>query len=542
MPQDTVVQRRTEGVEIPDDMDEIKKWRKRRMSRLLGRFHDASDYREKLYFAIIIANCLLDERARKDGGPGSGNFGHEGREGKVGGSAPSDGTPATPDSAKEQGRCLMKITKRRFNDGVSEVIKSSDGKITEEGRQKIKDMLNEFEAGSTITYPENGTYGEKVVFTKQDDGTWLGYGDHYDPGEIADDFFDREDRRPMATRAAESKEERDYYSSLSEKANWRNKEQVWQKDGSFSQTMEIKLKKTDLDHAGVGTKVTATDGTEYEKMEDGWYRAGTYQKADMRKVGRPTMEADFFAANFGLNGISASECERMRELYDGMPENLRAQYEQTFRSTEFSPALQGCSYCDQITGKVYFDSNSDAETILHESAHAFDKGSIDKDVELEGGLGTVHISSASQNIDHLVSYSDEDSDFEAMAKVVGVTTNGKGWFSQELQDDMSARVHIFSSFYSNYGDIDDFECVSDAISAMTLNMMGESFIGGGHSQEYWQQPHGGERASNRSCEYWANFCTLMAKGNTRALALLKKISPSRYKACLETYKEAFGDG
>lgn len=483
----------------------------------------------------------LDRNENEDGGPGSGNFGHEGRPGEVGGSAPEDGPPATPDSAREAGRCLMKITKRRFNDGVARLVEESGYKVTDEGRKKVMDMLDEFEPGSTITYPESGAYGEKVAFIKQEDGTWRAFDADYSADEIADDFFETEDRRPVASKSAESKEERDYYSALSQKANWRNNEQIWKKDGSFSKTTEIKLQKTDLDHAGIGMKVVGADGTEYEKLEDGWYKAGTYEKADMRKIGHPKIQADFFAANFGLNGISVDECARMRELYDGMPDKLRTQYEDTFRTAEFAPSLRGCSYCSQSTVRIYFDMDSSAETILHETAHAFDKGVINKDADVGNGFGTVHISSASQNIDFILDYQDGRNDFEAMAKVVGISTNGEGWFSQELQDDSSARISAFVKFSGKYESMEDFECVSDAISGMTLDMMGESFLGGGHSQSYWQQPYGGEMASNQSCEYWANFCTLMAKGNTRALTLLKDISPARYAACLKTYEEAFGD-
>ncbi len=486
-------------------------------------------------------SILKSISANRDGGQGSGNFGHEGRPGEVGGSAPGDGSPATPDAAKEVGRCLMKITKRRFNDGVAKLVEESGYKATDEGRKKVMDMLDEFEPGSTITYPERGAYGEKVAFIKQEDGTWRAFGADYSADEIADDFFETEDRRPVASKSAESKEERDYYSALSQKANWRNNEQIWKKDGSFSKTTEIKLQKTDLDHAGIGMKVVGNDGTEYEKLENGWYKAGTYEKADMRKIGHPKIQADFFTANFGLNGISVDECARMRELYDGMPDKLRTQYEATFRTAEFAPALRGCSYCSQSTGRIYFDMDSSAETILHETAHAFDKGVINKDADVGNGFGTVHISSASQNIDFILDYQDGRNDFEAMAKVVGISTNGEGWFSQELQDDSSARISAFVKFSGKYESMEDFECVSDAISGMTLDMMGESFLGGGHSQSYWQQPYGGEMASNQSCEYWANFCTLMAKGNTRALTLLKDISPARYAACLKTYEEAFGD-
>ena len=45
---------------------------------------------------------------REDGGPGSGNFGHEGRPGEVGGSAPSDEPKAKESFSKKEQKSRFK--------------------------------------------------------------------------------------------------------------------------------------------------------------------------------------------------------------------------------------------------------------------------------------------------------------------------------------------------------------------------------------------------------------------------------------------------
>lgn len=70
-------------------MDEVREYRNRKLNRLVTRFKNAETFGEKLGLAIVISNLVMSERDRKDGGEGSGNFGHTGRPGKIGGSGES---------------------------------------------------------------------------------------------------------------------------------------------------------------------------------------------------------------------------------------------------------------------------------------------------------------------------------------------------------------------------------------------------------------------------------------------------------------------
>lgn len=83
----------TEG-EKCDRMNAINEYRRRRMRRLVKRMKEAETQQEALRLAIIIYTTCFNRKIHRDGGPGSGNFGHEGRPGEIGGSAPSDGATA----------------------------------------------------------------------------------------------------------------------------------------------------------------------------------------------------------------------------------------------------------------------------------------------------------------------------------------------------------------------------------------------------------------------------------------------------------------
>ncbi len=482
-----------------------------------------------------------EDTHHNDGGPGSGNHGHEGRPGERGGSGPSDGSPSDPASAKAQGRAMQKLTKRRANDKISELYKKfqEDGGTGEEQAKEIASLLKELTPGSVITCPAGSLFDETTSYTKTADGyfSMKGEAGAFSADDISYEFLADEPDRPKVTKVAMTPEAMEADMIRAQQANWRNNEQVWQQGGGLSENATVKLTKSDLDSCGDGTRVTASDGTVYEKIDSEWYDANTGAKADRRKLGSPTIEGDFFTVNFGLNGVSAEECQNLREIYSSMPESLRSAYEDVFRNSTFNPSLNGTAHFRQGSG-IFFDTNSSAETVLHECAHAFDHEVMDKDVEVMGVK--VHIGSASRNIDHLMSTKDSEEDFEAMAKVVGIKTNGEGWFSSDYSEGSSEKFDTYFSFWKNYRDLDDFDAVSDAISGMTLNGMGETIFGG-HEQAYWQRGFGGSLASPQSTEYWANYCMMKAKGNTEALDLLQQVSPNRFKACDETYREVFGN-
>ena len=530
-----------DATKLPEDMEEEDKENLEKTAKKDSRY-DGITKEDVKDLASLRAFIISKEKKRSDGGEGSGNFNHEGREGEVGGSAPSDGTPATTDSAKAQGRAMFKMTKRRFNDKVNDLMSYKDDDEREKALGEVRKMIDDLPSGSVVTDRD----GHK--WTKREDNKWENKEEFflYNSEDMSYEFDWSEEERAKVTKVAMTEEAKAKDLERYEKTNWRKSDKTWKEIGSLGEQTEIKLRKLDLDHCGNGFELVGTDGRTYIKTDEGWIDSETYRDADMRKLKAPTFRGDFFDVNFGMNGISAHECQKMREIYDNMPEEMKPLYEKVFRETEFKPALEGCSHFSPTTKEIYFDRNSNAETIVHECGHKIDEGAVNVDVERYGVKRT--ITKASILMDFYGNETEQrQEDFEAMAKWAGYTTNGEGWFSGQYNDDenehaTSARLGVTMALDRKYGEIPGYDCVSDAISALTFDSCGESYISGGHSKSYWMNPYGANFASNRSTEYWANYCQLKACGYTDALEMLKTVSPNMYAAAERTYKEAFGNG
>ncbi len=515
-----------------------------RVNRLVRKAKSADHLSEKMRIAKIIYEKYV-KKLRHDGGEGSGNFEHEGRPGEVGGSGPSDGSPASPEAAAMEDRCMLSITKLRANEKIAEIrAKMAETGNVEQALKEVTDVLDTLEPRSVLTFPEAIGYDDgDMKLTKTEDSRWKisgSGGDKWTTEMVAWDFLtDEEECVPQVTKSAMSQDSLDRWNKHLAKQSWRQNEQIWQSDGDFSDTMTLKLKNSDLKSAGDGFVVTAKDGTQYEKYEGKWVIYDTLQNADMRKIGYPTIEADFFTANFGMNGVSAVECEKMREIYYNMPENIKGVYADAFRDVEVSTSTRGTAYCTASGANVFFEYGSSADTILHEVGHAIDKGAIS--VTIESTYGNYTVRDASTYIDALMGTDAIQQDFESMAKVVGIETNGNGWFADSVKDDTYSLVETYSKFADEQENlVEKFPHVSDAISGQTFDNMMEALYGG-HSKNYWSQPYGIYNASRQSVEYWANFCVLKATYSTKSLELLKSVTPNRYAACEKAFKEVFGD-
>lgn len=485
------------------------------------------------------------DESNADGGEGSGNFNHKGREGEVGGSAPSDGTPSSSEDAHAKGRTMQKMTKRRFNDKVAELLKEfadTNGDGTKQ-HDEIKKMLDELPVGSEITTqyddgrpPFKSVKKEDGTFYSKQHGTW-------DTDTVAWDFFADDSNNHAywaeVSKVAMTEEAMRADFEREQKTYWRNNDQIWSKGGSFTETASVKLKKRDLDAMGDGIKVTLSDGTVCQKIDGKWYESETYKEVDKRKLGSPTIEADFFTTNFGLNGVSAENCEQIRQVYSAMPENLQKKYESTFRETPVTFTNEGTAYFSVRDGTVFLTPDSDEEAVIHEMAHAFDR-SFSKEVPNGYDSGTHTLNSASEYIDYQIDHDDFVYDLRSAAEIIGIPVNPDGGFSDEFSDE--DRFDKFFEFYRQYRDDPDFSIVSDVISGLTSNSLGESIISGGHHAAYWWKPFGRGTSSSQSKEMWAEYCTLKAHHNDKMLDLMSKVSPRRYKACETAYKEAIEDG
>ncbi len=545
-------------------------------------------------------NGELADKGRNDGGTGSGNIANEDIDwitvngthipldddgnavggGKLKGknfsrakSAPDDNYSKSGGSSKTLSALKVEfMSKRKANEFVSKISNSSDSE--DERKKKIDEFLKSLPVGSKIQMPAHWNDNGKPDTLIWDGSSWAtrrGWdsGGWSCPNEEMAFYFSLEDEneRPVITSIASTPEEKMKWAEMYAKAYWRGNEQVWQKGGSFGETMKIRMRKQDIDGCGVGTIVTGSDGRKYIKDTDGfekspdglhditkyaWRDVETYDKADMRVLKSPTFDGDFFAVNFGLNGVSETECARARAVYDRIPENMRPVYEKMFREGNFVPSMptpddpEPGSYFSPRDGKVHFGKNATAETIIHETTHAFDRGALSVTVDMPY-VGRYTITSASEYLDHF-SYTDDGAkeDFEAMASVFGFKTNGEGWFSDEYgstedSDTTFKLMRIYDEGCKQFAGMEGFDCVSDAVSALTQDRCFASFWHGGHSTSYWRQPYGGDHASNRSKEYWANYCQLRAYGSKDALALLKQITPVMYDAAEKAYVEVFGN-
>ena len=100
-----------------------------------------------------------DIRSRKDGGPGSGNFGHGGRPGEIGGSAPAEGNATKKEpyhGLSTEGKSIVEAHKNNPNHfGESEEVKEAN-------RQKLIKALND--------------KGVKVDYIEEEGFEGLGYG------------------------------------------------------------------------------------------------------------------------------------------------------------------------------------------------------------------------------------------------------------------------------------------------------------------------------------------------------------------------------
>jgi len=496
--------------------------------------------------------AMVAYKKRSDGGPGSGNFNHEGRPGEVVGSGPADGSPADQESAKAQGRAFAKMTKRRANDMIGEIA-DGEGSYDEKAK-KIKEILKDLPIGSKIQTPGFWNDDGKPDTLIWDGSSWATKKDWEHGGWSCDNdtlisywLDDDKENRPTVTSVAMTKEAYQAALDRQDKANWRRQAQVWKDGRSFGAKMTIKLRKNDLENCGDGFQITGSDGQLYEKHDDDWTNVETGEIADKRVLKSPTFTGDFFAVNFGMNGVSAEECRKMSDVYDGMDEKVQARYEQIFRNAEFVPSLSGGAYF--MNGRIHFTKQSDVDTILHECAHAFDEGTIDKEVEYAFG-GKLHATSASGYLDMVANPAKfRAEDFEAMAKVVGFRTDGTGWFdsSYKIEQQLDGTEYCteafeqFNDFIWKYNDVPGISHVGDAISALTLNVAQTEWFSGGHSQEYWKRPFSIHNSSSRSKEYWANYCSMRVQNCYAALELLEKITPHMFKACEEIWEEAFGD-
>lgn len=497
--------------------------------------------RHRAYAAYLcgidkIPVLIIGRSRRQDGGPGSGNFGHEGRPGEVGGSAPSDDASDTPTATNPQA-----ISKRRANETIASIL--GNGESSDDRRDKLKKIVDQLHPGSKVQMPDtwDNDDGTHVVYIKDDVNGESRWYQKYDGQKMymseddlvyymLSEYDNFNGNLCKVTSSAESEaEKRAAVEEWNKKYNWRYNASIWQDHGALTEQASIHMQKFDLDNCGYGFELTGSDGKKYIKDQYlGWVDSDTYKKADMRKLKNPTFEGDFFDINLGMNGVSAESCAKVREVYENLPEKLKTAYEDRFRNQScfVQNPEYGVSHCDAY-GNVSLTPDSSARTVFHEYGHSIDFYS-EKINEFP-----------SQHLDRLGNSPQQyRQDVEAMAKVVGLSTDGNGNLTESEAD----RTQKYWSWAKNQEKkIAGFENVSDAISALTHASCGEALYGG-HESSYWYKVSSRGAASMRSAEFWAEYCQMKAFGQEEALDLMKQIAPNLYDACEKTYMEVIENG
>ena len=439
---------------------------------------------------------------------------------------------------------LFQPSKSKLNKELSDIAEKSTSESRRDDQRKVAELLDTLETGSIITVPESSDGDESYRYIKTDSGRWREYGTgesgSWKSGDITDIFLDREaETRAYISKSAKSEEEKEEAQRKHAAKNFRNQDSPWEADKPLLEKAQVTMQKEDLSEVGEGTVIVGKDGRNYRYCGNNDWESEDGDLCDnMTMLSGQKVEGDFFDINFGLNGASQHEVQRLREAYKAMPDEVRAVYEKTLRKTDIEKLQEGqTSYFDPMDGKVYFGSIRGAETFIHEMGHALDDGAVDIEYDTMDGQ-KIRITSASMNLEHLVPYGGKRAkeDFEAMAKVIGFKTNGDGWFANDEERD-----NAFKKFmeWGHQQIVQDLSAVSDAVSALTEEYSGGLMFYGGHSRDYWLTPSGGGRASAKCLEYWANYCELKAFGHESELELLKAITPNMYAAAEATYKEAF---
>jgi hypothetical protein len=105
------------------------------------------------------------------GGPGSGNFGHEGREGQVGGSAPSGGAQVAASATRKEGGASVSLKGKSPKSGYmvspylndSKIVKAS---ITRENRAKLVEEFKKYRDEKKELLQKPGHYLGAWIDTK----------------------------------------------------------------------------------------------------------------------------------------------------------------------------------------------------------------------------------------------------------------------------------------------------------------------------------------------------------------------------------------
>lgn len=235
-------------------------------------------------------------------------------------------------------------------------------------------------------------------------------------------------------------------------------------------------------------------------------------------------------------GVIEHESQRVKDSIGALPEGEKEAWARAINKTKYEVALDDndVSHYSPSEETVTLHPADTAETILHETAHAIDKGAVNVKV---GGNGWEYtINNASRYVEELVGYDKAGLDLETFAKTIGVELKD-GWFDNPTEAFEKYNAYM-KGLAHKYGH-DTLSPLSDIYSGMTQDFVGASFLWGGHDASYWRRAVTGGNAPMEYVEAWANFCALKGTQNAELLSVLKETAPNLYDALEKVYKEVF---
>ena len=128
-----------------------------------------------------VGRAFLISGMVADGGPGSGNFNHEGRPGEVGGSGPGGGEGgSSPGKKNEGGGRRTTAQKLESQKKLQDLMTHSTLNERKEAAPEVAGQFDDMPAGSEMT--AIGDRGVRTDYRKNEDGTWTSTYQDYPAG------------------------------------------------------------------------------------------------------------------------------------------------------------------------------------------------------------------------------------------------------------------------------------------------------------------------------------------------------------------------
>lgn len=431
---------------------------------------------------------------QRDGGPGSGNWGHAGRPGMRGGSAPGSGG--------ESGGILESPVNLRMVNETSDyhtswkreigklpmtaaiTIEGEEGTFYRNGQGQLVDQK------TGKAFQETEIAGKKISYTFPKLEVDQVYGADY------------EMREKYASGKVDPKEKITgfvYVKPLVE-----------------------------------GLELVNEDGNIYRVKDGKWQEIGPggalelpSYKANGRAGG--VFTGNLYEFSLLLNGVNQKTVDMVAECLDLAPQVVKDSYVKALsyaNLTADTPNDQPSSY-NARTGDVSLHKWDPPGVVLHELGHYIDGAPKETGIKLSG---------LSKHLDQFMTADKQIADRKKLGVRLKLNTDEQGNFT----DSADKRGLAFYNFMERFGSsfqAGNSTAFSDIVSSISGGCLNERAISGGHTQQYWEEKSTATNiGSKRNSEVAANFLQIMASRHSRkpdgevitdkSMYFLKQVAPN----------------